>query len=174
MSIQTTDTATTAATGVHLRTVTFAHPDAVALNDRVQLEYAERYGDEGDVTFLDPSMFAPPRGLYLIAYDGNGTPLATGGWRAMDENGEGYENGDAELKRMYVTPEARGLGLARRILAALETDARAAGRVRMVLETGTKQPEAIALYTSSGYTPAPAKFGHYRFDDLSRCYAKAL
>ncbi|MFH8289078.1 GNAT family N-acetyltransferase [Streptomyces sp. NPDC018059] len=174
MSIQTTDEATTAATGVHLRTVTFAHPDAVALNDRVQLEYAERYGDEGDVTFLDPSMFTPPRGLYLIAYDGNGTPLATGGWRAMDENGEGYENGDAELKRMYVTPEARGLGLARRILAALETDARAAGRVRMVLETGTKQPEAIALYASSGYTLAPAKFGHYRFDDLSRCYAKAL
>ncbi|MEU5579743.1 GNAT family N-acetyltransferase [Streptomyces huasconensis] len=169
MPIQTADT-----TRVHLRPVTFAHPDAVALNDRVQREYVERYGDDGDVTFLEPAMFTPPRGLYLIAYDENGTPLATGGWRGMDENGEGYENGDAELKRMYVTPEARGLGLARRILAALETDAKAAGRVRMVLETGTKQPEAIALYTSSGYTPAPAKFGYYRFHDLSRCYAKAL
>ncbi|MGW6055256.1 GNAT family N-acetyltransferase [Streptomyces sp. NPDC055189] len=159
---------------VELRPTPFDHPDAVELNDRVQLEYAERYGDEGDITPLDPAMFAAPGGLYLVAYDENGTPLATGGWRGHEENDEGYGNGDAEIKRMYVTPEARGLGLARRILAALEDDARSAGRTRMVLETGTKQPEAIALYTSTGYTPAPAKFGHYRFDDLSRCYVKPL
>ncbi|MCQ4208707.1 MULTISPECIES: GNAT family N-acetyltransferase [Streptomyces] len=161
------------ASALTLRPVSFGHPDAIALNDRVQLEYAERYGDEGDVTPLDPSMFDAPRGLYLIAYDEQGTPLATGGWRTQDANEEAYADGDAELKRMYVTPEARGLGLARRILAALEADARAAGRLRMVLETGTKQPEAIALYTSSGYEPCP-KFGHYRFDELSRCYAKPL
>ncbi|WP_447039218.1 GNAT family N-acetyltransferase [Streptomyces sp. DSM 118878] len=179
MTIQDAETPATPLTptapAVDLRTVTFAHPDAVALNDRVQLEYAERYGDEGDVTFLDPSMFEPPRGLYVIAYDEHGTPLATGGWRSMDaDSEEGYADGDAELKRMYVTPEARGLGLARRILAVLEQDARAAGRTRMVLETGTKQPEAISLYTSTGYTTAPTKFGHYRFDDLSLCYAKQL
>lgn len=168
MSIQSVS-----ATAITLRTVSFGHPDAVALNDRVQLEYAERYGDEGDVTPLDPSMFDAPRGRYLIAYDEQGTPLATGGWRTQDENDEGYADGDAELKRMYVTPEARGLGLARRILAALEADARAAGRTRMVLETGTKQPEAIKLYESSGYEPC-AKFGHYRFEDLSRCFAKPL
>ncbi|MFD0552159.1 GNAT family N-acetyltransferase [Streptomyces rectiviolaceus] len=159
---------------VELRPTPFDHPDAVKLNDRVQLEYAERYGDEGDVTPLDPAMFAAPHGAYLIAYDENGTPLATGGWRGHEENDEGYAHGDAEIKRMYVTPEARGLGLARRILTALEDDARAAGRTRMVLETGAKQPEAIALYTSTGYTPAPTKFGHYRFEDLSRCFAKAL
>ncbi|MEV0528358.1 GNAT family N-acetyltransferase [Streptomyces sp. NPDC050439] len=159
---------------VELRPTPFDHPDAVRLNDRVQLEYAERYGDEGDVTPLDPAMFTVPRGLYLLAYDESGTPVATGGWRGHEENDEGYELGDAEIKRMYVTPEARGLGLARLILAALENDARAAGRTRMVLETGTKQPEAIALYTSTGYTPAPSKFGHYRFEDLSRCFAKPL
>ncbi|UDM00467.1 GNAT family N-acetyltransferase [Streptomyces longhuiensis] len=156
-----------------LQRVSFGHPDAIKLNDRVQLEYAERYGDDGDVTPLDPTMFDAPRGLYLIAYDDGGTPLATGGWRTQDRNDEGYSDGDAELKRMYVTPEARGLGLARRILAALEDDARAAGRSRMVLETGLKQPEAIALYGSSGYTPC-SKFGHYRFEELSRCFAKAL
>ncbi|MYW69240.1 GNAT family N-acetyltransferase [Streptomyces sp. SID8379] len=171
MSIQ--PLSSTAAPAITLHPVSFGHPDAIALNDRVQLEYAERYGDEGDVTPLDPTMFDAPRGLYLIAYDAAGTPLATGGWRTQDKNAEEYADGDAELKRMYVTPEARGLGLARRILAALEEDARAAGRVRMVLETGTKQPEAIALYLSSGYEPC-AKFGHYRFEDLSRCYAKAL
>lgn len=151
----------------------FDHPDAVKLNDQVQLEYAERYGDEGDVTPLDPSMFEPPNGLYLLAYDARDRPVATGGWRAQDRNDEGYSDGDAELKRMFVIPEGRGNGLARRILAALEADARAAGRVRMVLETGDKQPEAIALYASSGYAPCE-KFGHYRMYESSRCFAKPL
>jgi GNAT superfamily N-acetyltransferase len=158
---------------MNIRPVLFDHPDAVKLNDQVQAEYAERYGDEGDVTPLDASMFAPPLGLYLIAYDEQDRPVATGGWRTQDENDEGYSDGDAELKRMYVIPEARGLGLARRVLAALEADAREVGRTRMVLETGAKQPEAVTLYTSSGYGPC-AKFGHYRFHELSLCYAKPL
>ncbi|MEV4740449.1 GNAT family N-acetyltransferase [Streptomyces sp. NPDC049555] len=154
--------------------VAYDHPDAVKLADEVQVEYARRYGGEGDRTPLDPEHFAPPRGLYLIAYDPEGLPVATGGWRAMDRNGEGYADGDAELKRMYVIPRARGLGLARRILAALEGDALAAGRVRMVLETGDQQPEAITLYLSSGYRPAVPKFGLYRDYDSSRCFAKPL
>ncbi|MEV0223780.1 GNAT family N-acetyltransferase [Streptomyces sp. NPDC050704] len=158
---------------MNIRPVAFDHPDAVKLNDQVQAEYAARYEDEGDVTPLDPSMFEPPAGLYLIAYDAQDRPVATGGWRSQDENDEGYSDGDAELKRMYVIEEARGNGLARRVLAALEDDARAAGRTRMVLETGDKQPEAIALYLSSGYEPS-AKFGHYRFHEDSRCFAKAL
>jgi GNAT superfamily N-acetyltransferase len=158
---------------MHIRPAAFDHPDAVKLNDQVQGEYAVRYGDEGDVTPLDPSMFRPPAGLYLIAYDDLDRPVATGGWRTQDENDEGYADGDAELKRMYVVEEARGNGLARRILAALEDDARAAGRIRMVLETGNKQPEAIALYESSGYEPC-VKFGLYRFHEDSRCYAKFL
>ncbi len=156
-----------------IRRVPFDHPDAVKLNDEVQAEYSVRYGDDGDATFMDPAHFAPPAGLYLIAYDEHGSPLATGGWRTQDTNDEGYQDGDAEIKRMYVTPGARGLGLARRILAELEADARAGGRTRMVLETGSKQPEAVALYTSSGYEPC-AKFGHYRFHELSLCFAKPL
>ncbi|WP_406139168.1 GNAT family N-acetyltransferase [Streptomyces sp. NBC_01089] len=159
---------------MNIRPVRYDHPDAVKLNDQVQLEYIERYGDEGDITPLDATMFDPPSGLYLLAYDEDGSPVATGGWRNQDGAGaEGYATGDAELKRMYVVREARGLGLARRILAALEESARAAGRTRMVLETGDQQPEAIALYTSSGYTPC-AKFGHYREYESSRCFAKPL
>ncbi|MFD9355975.1 GNAT family N-acetyltransferase [Streptomyces sp. NPDC060031] len=159
--------------GINVRPVPYDHPDAVKLNDQVQLEYQVRYDGEGDVTFLDPAMFAPPSGLYLLAYDATGAPVASGGWRSQDANDEGYSDGDAELKRMYVVPEARGLGLARRILAELEADARAAGRVRMALETGDQQPEAIALYLSSGYTTSE-KFGHYRFYDSSRCMTKPL
>ncbi|MFE7775699.1 GNAT family N-acetyltransferase [Streptomyces sp. NPDC057445] len=159
---------------MNIRPTAFDHPDAVKLNDQVQLEYATRYGDPGgDATPLGPAMFLPPHGLYLLAYDELGRPVATGGWRTQDTNAEGYADGDAELKRMYVVPEARGLGLARRMLAALEEDARAAGRIRMVLETGTAQPEAIALYTSSGYEPC-VKFGHYRHYKTSRCFAKPL
>lgn len=159
--------------GIHLRTVPYDHPHAVELDDQVQLEYQARYGGAGDVTPLDPAMFVPPQGLYLLAYDASQAPVASGGWRTQDENEEGYLDGDAELKRMYVVPRARGLGLARRILAELEADARAAGRTRMVLETGDQQPEAIALYLSSGYTPSP-KFGYYRFYESSRCMAKPL
>lgn len=152
--------------------VHYDHPDAVKLNGIVQEEYVERYG-ESDVTPLAPEMFDPPHGLYLLAYEDDGRPLATGGWRAKEHSEDGYSDGDAEIKRMFVLREARGLGLARRILAALEDSAREAGRIRMVLETGTEQPEAMALYASSGYVQV-TKFGHYRFHDDSRCYAKPL
>ncbi|MFF4039523.1 GNAT family N-acetyltransferase [Streptomyces sp. NPDC001816] len=158
---------------MNIRRVRFDHPDAVKLNDEVQAEYHLRYGDGGDATVLDAADFAPPRGAYLIAYDEHDRPVATGGWRSQDRNEEGNEDGDAELKRMFVVEAMRGRGLARRILAVLEEDARAAGRVRMVLETGTKQPEAVALYISSGYEPC-AKFGYYRHYEESLCYAKQL
>ncbi|CAL9298212.1 GNAT family N-acetyltransferase [Streptomyces griseoincarnatus] len=158
---------------MEIRPVPYDHPDAVKLDAAVQAEYDIRYGDGGDATPMDPADFRPPNGIYLIAYDALGVPVASGGWRVQDANEEGNRDGDAELKRMYVVEEMRGRGLARRILAALEEDARAAGRVRMVLETGTKQPEAIALYTSSGYEPCE-KFGYYRFHEDSRCYAKNL
>ncbi|CCK29475.1 acetyltransferase [Streptomyces davaonensis JCM 4913] len=158
---------------MHIRRVSFDHPDAVKLNDAVQAEYAARYGDDGDATVMATADFDPPNGVYLLAYDEHGTPVASGGWRVKDTNGEGNIDGDAEIKRMYVIAGMRGHGLARRILAALEEDARGAGRLRMVLETGTKQPEAVALYESSGYEPCE-KFGYYRFHELSLCYAKPL
>ncbi|MFF7319542.1 GNAT family N-acetyltransferase [Streptomyces albogriseolus] len=158
---------------MEIRPVPYDHPDAVKLDAAVQAEYDIRYGDGGDATPMNPADFRPPNGIYLIAYDELGVPVASGGWRVQDANGEGNQDGDAELKRMYVVEEMRGRGLARRILAALEDDARAAGRVRMVLETGTKQPEAIALYASSGYEPCE-KFGYYRFHEESLCYAKKL
>ncbi|GAB2791731.1 GNAT family N-acetyltransferase [Streptomyces chlorus] len=158
---------------MNIRHVSYDHPDAVKLNDEVQAEYDVRYGDGGDSTPMDPADFRPPNGVYLIAYDEHDTPVASGGWRVQNSNGQGNLDGDAELKRMYVIEQMRGRGLARRMLAALEDDARAAGRLRMVLETGTEQPEAIALYTSSGYEPCE-KFGYYRFHENSRCYAKAL
>ncbi|WP_103502102.1 MULTISPECIES: GNAT family N-acetyltransferase [Streptomyces] len=155
----------------------FDHPDARKLNDIVQAEYAVRYGSEGDVTPLDPEMFDPPTGVFLLGYDADGSPIATGGWRSRDTSAaEGYADGDAEIKRMFVMTQARGRGLSRVLLARLEESARSAGRTRMVLETGDQQPEAIALYETSGYllVPAAEKFGCYRHEQGSRCFVKAL
>ncbi|MFC7220419.1 GNAT family N-acetyltransferase [Streptomyces polyrhachis] len=154
--------------------VRYDHPDAVKLDARVQAEYAERYGSDGDSSAMDPAEFDPPHGGYFLVYAEDGTPLASGGWRTRYTDDEGYADGDAEVKRMYVVPEARGLGLARRVLALLEAEARAAGRARMVLTTGVMQPEAMALYTSEGYEPAAVKFGPYRGYDSCRCYTKPL
>jgi ribosomal protein S18 acetylase RimI-like enzyme len=74
---------------------------------------------------------------------------------------------------MYVTPEARGRGVARAVLAALEEAARTRGYAALRLETGLSQPEAIALYTSSGYAPT-APFGPYAPYPNARFYAKDL
>ena len=133
-----------------IEVTSYDHPDAVALIAEVQQEYVVRYG-EVDGTPVDAGEFAPPRGLFLVAYV-DGTPAACGGWRAHGT--------DVELKRMYVAPAFRGRGLARAVLAALERTAVEAGHRRVILETGQRQPEAIALYESSGYEPVP-RFGYY-------------
>ena len=135
---------------VRIEQVGYDHDDAVKLITEVQQEYVVRYGNE-DESPVEVAQFAPPLGLFLVGYDGYG-PAACGGWRS--------HGSDAEVKRMYVTPRARGTGRARRILAELELTARAAGHERMILETGSKQPEAVSLYRSAGYeTIAP--FGFY-------------
>lgn len=162
---------------MRIENIRFDHPDARKLNDLVQAEYAVRYDDVGDVTPLDPEMFDPPRGLFLVGYDDRDRPIATGGWRTRAAaDGEGYRDGDAEIKRMFVIEEMRRRGLSRVILARLEETARAAGRVRLVLETGASQPEAIGLYEASGYTllPDEEKVGCYRYEPASRCYSKPL
>ncbi|MGN9756066.1 GNAT family N-acetyltransferase [Streptomyces sp. SD31] len=154
-----------------IRPVRFDHPDAMRLSTLVQAEYLRRFGYD-DMTPLHPAHFDPPDGLFLVTYR-EGKPVACGGWRAQEADDEGYANGDAELKRMFVVPEARGQGLARGVLRALEDSARAAGRVRMVLETGTPLHEAMALYVSGGYAPT-ASFGPYRDYSDSRFFAKPL
>ncbi|WP_246383077.1 GNAT family N-acetyltransferase [Nocardioides stalactiti] len=155
---------------VEVRVVGYRHPDAVALVDRVQQEYVERYGSP-DETPVDPAMFDPPDGLFLVAY-ADGVPVGTGAWRRTAVRALGGSAG-VEIKRMYVVPEHRGTGLARRILAELEDSAAAVGADLLVLETGLMQPEAIALYESSGYVPVDG-FGHYAASSLSRCFGKRL
>ena len=139
---------------MRIKQVGYGDPDASKLISEVQQEYVVRYGGP-DGTPVDPAEFTPPSGLFLVGYAG-GAPVACGGWRS---HGTGA-GAAVEIKRMYVTPTARHRGLARQLLAELERTAAAAGHPRIILETGSAQPEAIALYRSSGYTPVPP-FGHY-------------
>ncbi len=83
------------------------------------------------------------------------------------------EDGSAEIKRMYVAPDVRGRRLAAQILSHLEALARDFGYARVVLETGTLQPEAIRLYERSGYQRIPC-YGSYADDGYSVCFGKVL
>jgi putative acetyltransferase len=81
--------------------------------------------------------------------------------------------GHAEMKRLFVRGEARGVGLGRRLLNALEDAARAHGIERISLETGVKQGEAIGLYRACGYQDCPP-FAAYQHDPLSLFMTKRL
>jgi putative acetyltransferase len=83
------------------------------------------------------------------------------------------QGGQAEMKRVFVDPAARGKGVARAIMAALEDAAAQAGATLMQLETGIYQPEAIALYRRFGYAER-GPFGAYRPDPLSIFMEKRL
>lgn len=155
---------------VEIQRVAYGHPDAARLIEEVQAEYVVRYGGP-DETPLDRLMFEPPDGSFFVGYV-DGRPVATGAWRRSTVEALGAVR-TAEVKRMYVSPTVRGRGLARQMLAHLEADAAEHGAQAMVLETGLAQPEAIALYESSGYVPIPA-FGHYKDAPLSRCYGRRL
>ncbi|WP_432476529.1 GNAT family N-acetyltransferase [Nocardioides sp. GXQ0305] len=156
---------------LRIERVGFGHPDALLLIEEVQEEYVARYGGRDD-TPLDPLMFEPPAGSFYVGYLDD-RPVTSGAWRRRGDV-EAFGTVDtAEVKRMYVVSSARGRGLARAMLAHLELTAHEAGARAMVLETGLAQPEAIALYESSGYTRIPS-FGHYRWSPQNRCFAKPL
>jgi len=82
-------------------------------------------------------------------------------------------DGLIEMKRVFVDDGFRGRGVASRLVAAFEEQARADGVRRIRLETGTKQPEAMALYEKLGYAPIE-NFGAYADSPLSRSYGKDL
>ncbi len=90
-----------------------------------------------------PAQLNPPAGAFLVGYR-DGVAVCCGGIKRLDAQ-------SCELKRMYVVPEARGQGVARRLLAALEDRARELGYTVARLDTGPKQPGARHLYASAGY-----------------------
>ncbi len=129
-------------------------------------ELTDRYPEEGANHFrLDAAEVAPGRGAFLVATL-DGDPVACGAVRLI-------ETSVAEIKRMYVMPAARGRGLGRTMLGALEAEAVALGSTRLVLETGDRQPEALGLYESAGFSRIEA-YGEYVGSPLSVCMSKVL
>src|SRR5690348_13306744 len=142
----------------------FADPAVQALLLDVLDELSERYGGSGDDTPVADDDFTPPNGAFLVADDGEQL-VGCAGWRRHGD--------DAELKRMFTAKPARKRGLGRRMLAAVEESARAAGCRRLILETGDRQPEAIALYESAGYARIE-DFGYYKDAPDVLSFAKSL
>ena len=93
----------------------------------------------------------------LFAVKVDGKVVGCGGIRVA---GRDY----AEIKRIFVDPSARGLGLAKALLIRLESESRSLGLLEMKLETGISQPEAIGLFERCGYTQCPV-FGDYPKND---------
>ena len=124
-----------------------SEPPASDLIEAMVSEMEPLYGriDRPGMPVAGPEQFTPETGgAFLVGYDDDGRPVCGGGLKRLGDDA-------VELKRMYVVPEARGRGLARELLLALEDAARELGYATARLDTGPKQPHAERLYRSAGY-----------------------
>ncbi|HEV3027633.1 MAG TPA: GNAT family N-acetyltransferase [Planctomycetota bacterium] len=139
---------------------------ATGLLRALSRELSQRYDrvDDGSGHF-QPEDVLVAGGVFLIGTL-QGRAVACGAFRPL-------EDGAAEVKRMYVQPDCRGRGHARGLLAELERRAAECGYQRIRLETGLRQPEAIALYERAGYRRI-GNFGVYLGDPRSVCFEKSL
>jgi putative acetyltransferase len=144
----------------------FDSADVQALVTAQQAEMLELYEGEADIgPTREAAMFVEPDGVFLVVRQG-GRAVACGGICRFDAE-------RAELKRMYVLPEARGQGLGRRVLVDLEAEARRLGYRSLVLETGDRQAAALQLYLSAGFERIPC-YPPYDSRELSLCFEKQL
>ena len=144
----------------------YDHPDAVRLLRALYEEQVGRYGF-ADPVDADPDAYAPPNGLFLVAYVAD-VPSACGGYRP-------YDAGVAivEMKKMYTVPDLRGRGLGRILLSRLEQDAVYHGAHRAILETGVRSHEALALIARAGYRPT-TRYVTGRDPAVNRAFFKDL
>jgi len=148
-----------------LRRVELTDPLVAPLLDGLGREYDERYGPGDELGAYDAVEFSPPCGVFVVLEIG-GVLAAGGGLRR-------WAPGVAELKRMWTDPEQRRRGHARAVLEQLEQHARRLGYARVRMETGTAQPEALALYAGAGYDRI-VPYGRYSDDPRNVCFEKAF
>ena len=145
----------------------YGSPLSRPLTDAQAEQLCERYGGwEGAGAEPEPELFEDPDGYFLVARL-DGRPVGCAGICRC----EGEQT--AELRRMYVAPEARRLGIARTLMNALEEKARMLGYATLRLETGPEQPEAVRLYETGGFSVI-ANFGPYTTQRRSICMEKPL
>jgi putative acetyltransferase len=139
-------------------------PDASALIEELEAHLASFYPVESRHGLSVERLLREGVAFFVTRHDG-----AAAGCGGVQVFGHEY----AEVKRMYVRPQFRGLGLGRLMLERLTEHAQRHGVPVLRLETGIHQHEALALYERSGFRRIPP-FGPYRDDPVSRCYEKAL
>ncbi|HJU54039.1 MAG TPA: GNAT family N-acetyltransferase [Pyrinomonadaceae bacterium] len=139
-------------------------PESLLLVEHLWKALGQLYGNTGPCQFVPADVEGAGTAFVVARLDGR--PVGCGAIRP-------HEPGVAEVKRMYVEPAARGLGVGRRILQELESVAGALGYVAIRLETGVKQPAAISLYERAGYQRIE-RYGTHAEDPLSICMEKRL
>ena len=145
-----------------------ADPALARLTVEVVAEYGYRYDEPG----ADIAPVAADAAWVLVR-DDDGTAVGCGALQPWSHSVADAPADVGELKRMYVVPPSRGRGLSRLLVAALVDVARQRGMSALVLETGVEQPEAMALYASSGFVLMPT-WGEYADDPRSRCFRLEL
>lgn len=147
-----------------LRRTDSSDPVFVDLVRRLDAELAIIDGD--DHAFYDQFNKVTNIRHVVVAFAESGAPAGCGAFKP-------YDASTVEIKRMYVPAENRGAGIASQVLAELEHWATESGFTRSLLETGIRQPDAIALYLKNGYVQIP-NFGQYAGVESSVCFEKHL
>jgi GNAT superfamily N-acetyltransferase len=152
-------------------TVEWDDPRAVELRRVMDVEMSARYagGATGEalaaanaVLVVDPANVRAT----VLAIDADGTPIAHAALRMHD--------GEWEVKRVIVGETTRGRGVGRALMLELERIARENRATRLILQTGDRQPDAVALYERIGYTPIPTYEPYVLAIPFSLCFEKVL
>ena len=151
-------------TAVQITAVRLDSQDAVQLIGALDDDLRGRYPGI-PLHGLRPADVRDHRFVFLVAH-ADDAAIGCGAVREL-------EPGVGEVKRMFVHSTWRRKGVARQLLAALETEARTLGYKALRIETGVGQPEAIGLYRSTGYADIPP-FGEYIGNPASVCFEKPL
>ncbi|RKN81520.1 GNAT family N-acetyltransferase [Ulvibacterium marinum] len=148
---------------IRLKRTDCDNPDFIKLVALLDADLAIRDGE--DHSFYDQFNGITGIRQAVVAYSGE-VPVGCGGIKEFDANA-------MEVKRMYVVPEARGQGLAGKVLQELELWTAELGYTYCILETGKRQPEAIALYNKHGYQVIP---NYEPYTDMinSVCFKKSV
>jgi GNAT superfamily N-acetyltransferase len=152
--------------GISITPEAFDSADAQGLIAALDAGLAELYPPEQRFgPNLKAQHLEDGRGTFLVARH-DGRAVGCGAIRLTDSL-------TAEVKRMYVEPDQRGQGVGRAVLASLEAAARQLGAQRLVLETGSHSPDALALYRGAGFTQIDC-WGEYATSPTSICMQKRL
>jgi GNAT superfamily N-acetyltransferase len=157
---------------IEYRRIPYGSPEAGVLLDQMDAEMGALYGrtregrDPEMSRFVDIALTVHPDQMLgsVVAFDDDEL-IGHAALRPFEDS--------LEVKRVYVRPDHRGQGISKQLMFELEDIARERGIRSLILQTGTLQAEAIALYTKLGYVPIE-RFGAYAPVPFFLCFGKSL